>query len=129
MSRIIAVYGSLRKGLGNHRVLGDSKLLSTERVKIPWRMVSLSAYPGLVPSDKIEDIVVELYEVTESTYRGVECLEGYPSFYQKALIPTSLGEVEVYVLERGYDDYPPVKSGDWVKYLTKTKDYEASGAY
>lgn len=124
MKKIIAVYGSLRKGLHNHRVLRNSKLLSTEVVNIPWRMISLQSYPGLVPSIENKNIVVELYEVSDDVYKNVEFLEGYPSYYQKAIISTSLGEVEVYVLEQGYANYPLVENGDWVKYLTKDTQYK-----
>lgn len=116
--RKIAVYGSLRKGLGNHRLIEDSTQLSTEEVEIPYKMISLGGFPGLIPSDTLNKIKIELYEVTDHTYRRVEMLEGYPSFYQKNIIKSSLGEVEVYVLEDPrYQSSNPVESGDWVGHL------------
>ena len=118
MMRKIATYGSLRKGLGNNRLLTHSTKISTEIVDIPFRMVSLGGFPGLVPSSEIHSITIEIYEVSPSTYRNVEYLEGYPSFYQKAMIETSEGKVEVYILESSqYQTLEPVSSGDWIKHI------------
>ena len=116
----IAVYGSLRQGFGNHRLIEHCKLLSTEVVNIPYKMISLGGFPGLVPSDKDYEITIEIYEVDDSAYKSVERLEGYPSFYNKAIIGTTLGEIEIYVLndpERYYRG-ATVESGDWTAYKT-----------
>jgi len=119
--RLIVTYGSLRKGHGNNRLLRDSELKSTEVINIPYRMVSLGGFPGLIPSPENHDITVEIWEVNDYTYRSVEALESYPSFYQKALVPTSLGEVEVYVLEspRYQSGYDSVESGDWNEFYKR----------
>lgn len=120
MKKIIT-YGSLRMGHGNHRaLLSDSKLLSTEVVNIPFKMISMGGFPGLIPSEKTHDITVEVYEVTDIVYKRVEQLEGYPSFYQKAIISTSLGDYEIYVLEdkRYAKDPVIVEHGDWNKHYS-----------
>ena len=119
--KLIAVYGSLRANKHNNRLLRDSELLSTETISIPFRMISLGSFPGLIPSPENHDITVEIWEVNDYTYSSVECLEGWPSFYQKALVPTSLGEVEVYVLEspRYQSGYDSVESGDWNEFYKR----------
>jgi len=119
--RLIAAYGSLRKTHGNNRLLRDSELKSTEVINIPYRMISLGGFPGLIPSQENHDITVEIWEVNDYTYRSVECLESWPSFYQKALVTTSLGEVEVYVLEspRYQSGYDAVESGDWNEFYKR----------
>lgn len=112
----IAVYGSLRKGRGNHRLIEHSNQLSQEVVSIPFRMVSLGGFPGLLPDEQDNDIVIEVYEVDDQTYKNVERLEGYPRFYQRTDIQTSQGEAGIYILEDPYyKDSPAVKSGDWNK--------------
>jgi len=118
--RKIIVYGSLRKGHGNHRyLLSDSQLLSTEVINIPFAMISLGGFPGLIPSEEHHDITVEVYEVTDEVYRSVESLEGYPRFYQKAIVPTSLGDYEIYVLEdQRYQTDDIIEHGDWNKHYT-----------
>jgi gamma-glutamylcyclotransferase (GGCT)/AIG2-like uncharacterized protein YtfP len=117
----IAVYGSLRAGFGNHVYVNDSDMLSREVVNIPFRMVSLGGFPGLIPADENHDITIEIYSVTDQVYRNVERLEGYPNFYQKATINTSQGEVEVYILEDEYYKKSTfVESGDWAEFRRNT---------
>lgn len=114
-NKLIAVYGSLRFGHGNWRALLNCNPVKTEVVNIPFKMVSLGGFPGLVPSEDNNDITIELYDVSNATYRAVEQLESYPDFYQKALINTSLGEVEIYVLNHAHYRKNPsfVENGDW----------------
>ena len=47
-------------------------------------------------------------------------------FYQKAIIRTTLGEVEIYVLNSPrYKDFTVVESGDWAEYNNvKIEEYE-----
>jgi gamma-glutamylcyclotransferase (GGCT)/AIG2-like uncharacterized protein YtfP len=123
----IAVYGSLRKGFGNHRLIDHCELLSTEVVKIPYKMVSLFGFPGLLPDNKENNITIEVYEVDDETYRRVERLESYPTFYDKRIINTTLGEMEVYVLAdpSRYQNAPLVESGDWTAYnIEEIKFYD-----
>lgn len=94
----IAVYGSLRRGMGNYRLLETSKLLSTETVQDNFRMVDMGSYPGLIESEELNDIVVEVYEVTPDTYKRIERLESYPSFYDRKNVHTTEGEVGIYYL-------------------------------
>jgi len=98
---LIAVYGSLRKGMGNHRLLETSKLLSTETIQDNFRMVDMGSYPGLIKSEEVNDIVVEIYEVTPDTYKRIEWLESYPSFYDRRNVHTTEGEVSIYYLAKG----------------------------
>jgi len=119
-NKTIAVYGSLRFGHGNWRALLNCNPVKTEVVNIPFRMISLGSFPGLIPSTENTDITVELYEVDQETYNRIQQLEGYPNFYQKAIIATSLGELEIYVLlSPRYAVNPTfVENGDWNTYLT-----------
>ena len=130
MSLKIAVYGSLRAGMGNNRVIDSSKLLSSENVSLPFEMIDLGSFPGLIKSNNINDIYMEIYEVDPTTYQRVERLEGYPSFYDRELIETSAGAAEVYFLPkdygREYERYPRVtktnNSYDWVNHIKRVKN-------
>lgn len=121
----IAVYGSLLSGFGNHRLLsnGDAQLLGTDRITIPYGMISYGGFPALVPSQVPQDISIEVYECNNETYQRVEWLEGYPSFYQKAVVSTKFGEVEIYVIEKEtmFENQPDsikVDDGDWRAFKT-----------
>jgi gamma-glutamylcyclotransferase (GGCT)/AIG2-like uncharacterized protein YtfP len=97
---LICVYGSLRKGMGNHRLLETSKLLSTETIQDNFRMVDMGSYPGLIESEEANDIIIEIYEVTPETYKRIEMLESYPSFYDRKNVHTTEGEVGIYYLPK-----------------------------
>ena len=117
--QLVLVYGSLRKGMSNHCVLGNSKFI--DYYKIPqgnYSMYSLGGFPALLPNVHGEEILCEAYAVDNDVYANVERLEGYPSFYYRETIGTHLGKAEVYVLNEARDAsrYPHVESGDWVSY-------------
>lgn len=126
----ICVYGSLRKGMGNHRIIENSQLVSTETVNLPFEMIDMGSYPGLIRSKELNEIVIEVYQVDMPTYERVSRLEGYPSFYNRELIETSVGAGDIYFLDndkgREYPRYPRVNKTaegvfDWVKHLQKSR--------
>lgn len=114
MMNKVAVYGSLRKNMGNHGFLVNGELLSVEEVK-GFRMYSLGAFPAIVYNGGQNLVTVEVYEVDDDTFRSLDMLEGYPSLYDRAEVETSQGMVWVY-----YQHEPPsttiVASGDWVEF-------------
>jgi gamma-glutamylcyclotransferase (GGCT)/AIG2-like uncharacterized protein YtfP len=114
---LVAVYGSLRKGMGNHRVLerNDAQLLSTERVK-GFKMFSLGAYPFICHGDG--EITIEVYSVPITGMVDLDRLEGYPSFYDREMIETSKGKAWVYFID-DRDGRVPVPDGDWVAFYGK----------
>lgn len=125
MSLKLAVYGSLRAGMGNNRLIEHAKLLSTEKVSLPFDMIDMGAFPGLIKSEEVNDIDVEIYEVDMPTYQRVERLEGYPSFYDRQLIETSVGAADIYFLHRSHNGWAHKVnktngSYDWVKHLNGT---------
>lgn len=122
-NNIIAVYGSLRQGMGNHGLISHAKLLETRQVNLPYKMISLGGFPGLILDTKENEITIELYEVDQPTYQRVERLEGYPSFYDKYsfTLPEYESNIEIYILNEK-DGYYTRKGEeithipDWVKY-------------
>ena len=121
-SKLLFVYGSLRKGLGNHSFLRHENVsyLGNFVTEPEWTMYSLGGFPALTEGGDTA-IVGELYSVPEDVYRAIERLEGYPSFYQRKSLTTPLGEAEVYYItdldKYGRDDV--VECGDWWKYLSE----------
>lgn len=110
----VAVYGTLKQGFHNNLLLADSKFLGSERTTAEWRMVSLGGFPALVPGDST--VLVEVFKI-ESDAVGVSLdrLEGYPSFYDRRLIPTSHGEAWIYFM-RDADKFGverDVENGEW----------------
>lgn len=119
-----AVYGTLRKGNGNHFILRDSKYLGTIRTPPMFTLMDMGAFPAVVPGES--EVVVEIYEVDEKTEQRLFALEGYSpnrlrNMYGVSTFKSEVGLVNIFTMTKeqvvGYEE---ITSGDWVKYI-KTK--------
>lgn len=122
---LVAVYGSLRKNMGNHRLLdnSDSVHLSTERVQgFEMYQYGGSYFPFIRHGDG--EITIEVYAVNSMVMRRLDMLEGYDphatdhSFYNRELIQTSKGAAWIYFIDQDPRDNVRVQHGDWVQFKT-----------
>lgn len=117
----VAVYGSLRKGFGNHGRLRNAKYLGTTKTVRPFAMYSLGGFPMVqLDGEKIAPITVEIYDCDEETMQGLDMLEGYrgpgkSNFYDRSEVDTEMGTVLIYHIE-GREGRDLVESGDWKEY-------------
>ena len=120
----VAVYGSLRQGLGNHRLLASSKFLGEDISQPEWKMYSLGGFPGIVKGNS--EVTLEVYEVDKDTFESLDWLEGYPTFYNRRVINTTYGDAWVYYLNEpdNYENHGVVETGDWKDYLTNRYNYD-----
>jgi len=121
MSDYVAVYGSLREGLHNHKRLGEDKDFIGEGLVKGFGMYSLGAFPALSREGTHTDVVVELYHVSDKSMMDLDVLEGFPSFYTRKLCPITVnGETVpawVYYIKGVIEDRDFVASGDWVQHV------------
>lgn len=123
---LVAVYGSLRKTMGNHDYfLSKSKLLGEFKTKPEFTLYSLGSYPGLKHKGDTS-IVTEVYEVDDITLHRLNGLEGYTpgeeaTFYDRIEIETPWGNAFIYIYVNELSDDSIVSSGDWVSFKTKTE--------
>lgn len=112
----VAVYGSLRKGLGNHYLLKDSEYLGDCPTDRMFTMKSLGGFPAIIAGE--DSVTIEVYDVDQETFGKLDQLEGYPSFYNRQLIDTKFGKAWIYFLAED-DGYHKdiVSHGDWKKYV------------
>lgn len=116
------VYGSLRKGLGNHHVVQSCTQQEDGVLEHGFRMRSLGGFPAVFKVTEVAEttIVIEVYEVhNEDVARGLDMLEGYPSFYNREVVTLADGRQGwMYFIEeeQQYADRPMVIEGDWKKY-------------
>jgi gamma-glutamylaminecyclotransferase len=95
---ILFVYGTLRRGGRNHRLVADQTFLG-EAVTAPrHRVVDLGPYPGLV-RDAANGLSVhgELYAVSECCLEELDDFEGVPELFVREWIEVEgHGEVWAY---------------------------------
>ncbi len=94
----VFVYGTLKKGFGNHRLLVDSEKIG-DRTLADHDIYAVSGFPGVVPgTDTVEG---ELYEVDSETLRRLDALEGHPHMYTRTEVVLSDGtKAETYIWQR-----------------------------
>ena len=96
MTNLVFVYGTLKKGFGNHRLLEKSHCLG-EAYLPRTKMVNLGAYPAVIAGGK-KEVMGEVYQVDEETLARLDRLEGHPSFYERQ-------QVRVFPLLQGVDHW------------------------
>ena len=119
---LIAVYGTLRKGQGNHKLIKDSKYLGSFESKPIFNMYSVNdAFPALRLGG-ITSVLFEVYEVDFNTLKKVDGLEGYVkdgknNLYDRKCMYTPYGEAYFYTYEAIPTGLKKITSGNWVEYL------------
>jgi len=114
---LVAVYGTLKSGFGNHRVLGEEAEFMGNDVLDNWSMYSYGHFPFVVPTEDAGDkIYVEVYAIPN--LRRTDALEGYhegyDGFYDRKKVATIFGDAWIYFFPEKPDrNYPRVESGVW----------------
>lgn len=122
MGHSVFVYGTLMKGLGNHRLLERSRFAGEVWTAPQFTMVSLGGFPGLLAGG-LTQIRGEVYEVDDEVLAALDRLEGHPTFYRRQSIMLEDGLLaQAYVLENSdlYRHNLSVPSGDWREYPAVT---------
>ena len=107
---LLAVYGTLKKGHHNHRVIDDAEYLGACSIE-GWAMYSLGYFPCIVPMKLSGRVVVEVYKIPDLV--GTDRLEGYPNFYDRTKVVTSHGDAWVYFMREVPPGASRIKSGVW----------------
>lgn len=125
---LVSVYGSLRKKQSNYEYyLSSSVYKGTFSTEPEYTLHSLTYYPGLKLNGNTS-VVMEVYEVDESTLETLNRLEGYrpnkkSTFYDRIEINTPWGKAFTYIYVSELSKDSIVESGDWVLYKTKEKSW------
>lgn len=94
----VFVYGSLKKGFGNHHVISKGEFISVdETLYNDWHMFNMGGFPGVVEGTKV--VTGEVYEVDDEVMAGLDRLEGNGSFYTREIVELSKNEMAwMYIL-------------------------------
>lgn len=125
----IAVYGTLRKGWGNHRLISHLPLLAKGRTVEKYAMYERGI--PFVYKDIPEDrITVEVYTVNrKKDLPGLDMLENHPQWYRRQPINVEIenGEIisaELYFMQGSPDTHTNyVKGGDFSTTRTHNFNY------
>jgi gamma-glutamylcyclotransferase (GGCT)/AIG2-like uncharacterized protein YtfP len=128
----VFVYGSLRQGLQNHRLLEGAAFLGVGWTEEGYTMVSLGRYPGVARGGHTS-VWGELYDVDDGTLAALDLLEGNARYYTREQVKVYVGnrweKAWIYLLPlrkilRLIPD-EVVEAGDWVWYVNR--DARAAG--
>lgn len=119
MKRLVAVYGTLKQGQGNHRVMGKSKLLGTHVTEAKYTMYDNGGFP-FVYNQGNTPITIEVYEVTDrETSDNINRLEGYSgtrdnprNWYDTVDVDTPYGLAEMFITKTP-KNLQEITSGVW----------------
>lgn len=125
---LVAVYGSLLSGLGNHRVmqrLGEEHYELVGETTIPgFNLFPLGGFPGIERGEN--SVKVEVYNVSNELLKGpLDRLEGYEEgssdndFYDRQLVKTEFGDAWIYIYVRGAGQRAIIQDGDWRNFINK----------
>ena len=117
----VFVYGTLRKGQGNHQFLEKAEFRG--RTRISGTMYNLGPFPA-VANTKEGVIHGEVYRVSEEQLANLDALEGNPDYYHRHRVNCSLGKVWAYFMPHPRlkeQHYPVIESGDWLKHVEDNK--------
>jgi gamma-glutamylcyclotransferase (GGCT)/AIG2-like uncharacterized protein YtfP len=115
MQQRVFVYGTLRRGGSNHRLISGERLLGEFITEPKYRMLDLGPFPGVViPGDQA--IVGEVFSVSAITLHALDRLEEIPHLYLRERIDSPWGNVWIYLYRRSAYKAPVVPGGDWMRY-------------
>lgn len=93
----IAVYGTLKYGYGNHRLLRRARYLGESYVG-DVAIINAYAFPYAVPLRGAK-AKVEVYEVNDAELKMTDKLEGHPTWYCREEVDTIYGKAWMYLQE------------------------------
>lgn len=105
----VFVYGTLKKGYGNNRLLQNAKFIDGGVTLTPYDLRDLGAYPVVVDRKRAR-IAGEVYDVTREELQRLDGLEGYPNMYGRKKVLVKLEQTGIKVQCFMY-----VGSEEWIK--------------
>lgn len=123
MSNKVFVYGTLKQGnrtRGMQHFGGEAEFLGTaETSEAKYSMYDLGAFPAVVLGGE-HKISGEVFEVDDVVLGVLDQIEGYPDFYNRTEVDTTLGKAFIYHIKdiehyHGEKIVPP--TGDTITWL------------
>lgn len=124
---LVAVYGSLKQGLHNHKCLENADYVGSFVSEPIFNLFDLGTFPGLTENGDTA-VHMEVYEINEDTLARLDTLEGYAgahlknhNYYNREEIKTPYGEAFVYFYNYATENCKKVTQSDWKDYIESKK--------
>lgn len=111
--QLVFAYGTLRLGQHNHSRLHGSRFLGVCLSPHAFTLLRVGNFPAAVEAGT-QSITGEVYAVGGHRLSALDELEGYPNFFDRAIIDTRFGPSWMYVYQRATGHEPRILSGDWL---------------
>ncbi len=111
----IGVYGTLKRGEANARLLRGARFVGGTKVHAPYRLHGNREYPMLTPSAEIHPLFVEIYLVDRPLLEALDRFEGRFGYRRVTVMPEG-GEtpLDLYVHPGPPPPgFEPKPEGDW----------------
>lgn len=114
----VFVYGSLKKGQGNHPLLAHGEFLGRDTITGQYTMVSFGGFPAVCHDSSVvaDQVVGEVYEVDQDTFLTLDALEGHPRWYKREKLTTDHLKVRAWIYlqpESAIATHEPVPLNCW----------------
>jgi gamma-glutamylcyclotransferase (GGCT)/AIG2-like uncharacterized protein YtfP len=125
----IFVYGTLRRGSWNNRLLHDAEFMGSARTRGSYALY-VDGLPYVVREPEVSAIAGEVYALPARFLPRLDALEGHPDLYQRERIAYRLddgrvGEAWLYFYPRPEGALVP--SGDYFEWVASQRDAEVAG--
>ena len=116
-NELLAVYGTLKRGLANHGLIADAQFVGCDKLE-QISLYDIGPYPG-ARLEASKGIEVELYSVSARELAVLDILEEYDpknpahSLYIRERVESRFGTAWVYLYQGKIDGKPCLRSGAW----------------
>ncbi len=114
---LVAVYGTLKRGLRNHHWLDGAEFVGTD-ILTSVTLYDIGPYPG-ARAEPSRGVEIEVFRVDAAGLKRLDYLEDYrvrrPKFgtYDRAVHDTAFGPAWVYLYNRDVTGCPVIRQGGW----------------
>jgi gamma-glutamylaminecyclotransferase len=110
----VFVYGSLKRGEGNHAVLGSARFVREATTEPRFTVVAQETYPAMIEGGTTA-VHGEVFEIDEPMLAALDAFEGHPDYYRRITLALDDGS-EAFAYVRNHADVAgrqPIISGRW----------------
>jgi len=119
MATLLFVYGTLKRGCCNHRLLEDQSYVGPAQTRSGFILYDLGGYPGIVAAPDTPGVVGEVWSVDARGLSTLDAFEGVPAgLYRRESIslqpPYDRQQVDAYLYARDVTGRPVIGS-EWTE--------------